>query len=442
MDKKRDIRRKKRRRKKKNAVLLKKIGIFAGILGIAAGGLYGYNQLPSVKVNKFLNIAQEYEEAEDYTNALASYEEALKIEAGTVKAYHYMANLYLDMEDYRAAEEILYKGLSQTQDEQIYESYLTVKYNESVNEINAADCSFGTVERLLEILEKDKEKNSVYELLGTCRRRLSELVDEKGINQIMLTQEEGFGFAHYQSIIEKMLVLYEKDGKEEMKQQLVDYLMLPAENLAFTVEDFSVYQTLVSRAESVTGSGELISLQNCLNKYLEINALFSPLLEEFAAGNFEAARDFLVSDEYVAIRDSFIAESMEYWRGQTYIPFSSIGVYLHHTTEGNWEFSFMDEEREAAKRGYIKIWGFKWLDNGYQRTAITYVPVSQNEEYYPMTEYCMMYWWSTPVNMELTEATYARMNFRFEENIYTQEGKTTKAINDWGGKYEYRDTYE
>ena len=119
MDKKRDIRRKKRRRKKKNAVLLKKIGIFAGILGIAAGGLYGYNQLPSVKVNKFLNIAQEYEEAEDYTNALASYEEALKIEAGTVKAYHYMANLYLDMEDYRAAEEILYKGLSQTQDEQL-----------------------------------------------------------------------------------------------------------------------------------------------------------------------------------------------------------------------------------------------------------------------------------------------------------------------------------
>ena len=44
--------------------------------------------------------------------------------------------------------------------------------------------------------------------------------------------------------------------------------------------------------------------------------------------------------------------------------------------------------------------------------------------------------------MELTENTFARMNFRFEENIYTEEGKTTKAINDWGGKYQYRDTYE
>ena len=44
--------------------------------------------------------------------------------------------------------------------------------------------------------------------------------------------------------------------------------------------------------------------------------------------------------------------------------------------------------------------------------------------------------------MEVTENTYARMNFRFEENRYTEEGKTTKAINDWGGKYEYRDIYE
>ncbi len=432
---------KKRKANRKKAILFQKIGIAALIVGIGAGGFYGYNQLPSVKVNKFLNRAQEYEAAQDYTNALASYEEALKIEKGTVKAYHYMANLYLDMEDYRAAEEILYQGLSQTQDEQIHASYLTVKYNEAVNDINAENCSFQTVGRLLEILEEDKEKASVYELLSTCRQRLAGLADDDGINGIMVSEEEGFGFAQYQTVMEKMLALYEKDKKEEMKGQLVDYILLPAENLAFSMEDFAAYQMLVSRVEAATETGDLASLQNCLNKYREVDAIFSPLLEKFAAGEFAAARDFLVSDEYVAIRDSFIDDRMEYWRGETYIPFSSIGVYLHHS-EGNWEFSFMDEEREAAKQGYIKIWGFKWLDNGHQRTAITYVPVSQNEEYYPMTEYCMMYWWSTPVNMELTEATYARMNFRFEENIYTEEGKTTKAINDWGGKYEYRDTYE
>ena len=91
-----------------------------------------------------------------------------------------------------------------------------------------------------------------------------------------------------------------------------------------------------------------------------------------------------------------------------------------------WKFSFVDEEEKPAEYGYIKVWGFKWLDNGHQRTAITYVPVSETKEYYPMTEYAMMYWWSTPINMELTENTYARMNFRFEENIYTEEGKTTK----------------
>lgn len=441
MDKKRARRRKKRRARRKNVVFVQKIGIVAAILGVVAGGVYAYNQLPSVKVNKFLNIAQEYEEAEDYTNALASYEEALKIEAGTVKAYHYMANLYLDLEDYRAAEEILYRGLSQTQDAQIHESYLTVKYNESVNEINGENCTFQTVERLLDILEEDKEKTSVYELLGTCRQRLSKEADEDGINRIMLSEGEGLGFMAYQSILERMLALYEEDGKAEMKRQLVDFVALPSATMAFSREDFTLYYALVERVEEATGSEELVSLMDCLNKYQEIDSLFSPLLGEFEAGNYEAARDFLVSDEYVAIRDSFIEGTMEYWRGETYIPFSHIGVYLHHA-EGNWEFSFMDEEKVAAKQGYIKVWGFKWLDNGHQRTAITYVPVSEGEEYYPMTEYCIMYWWSTPVNMELTEATYARMNFRFEENIYTQEGKTTRAINDWGGKYEYKDTYE
>ena len=49
----------------------------------------------------------------------------------------------------------------------------------------------------------------------------------------------------------------------------------------------------------------------------------------------------------------------------------------------------MAEEKKVADYGYIKVWGFKWLDNGHQRTAITYVPVSENEEYYPLTEYTM-----------------------------------------------------
>ncbi len=432
--------RRKSKKKRKN-LLMKRIGILVAALAVISGGIYGYNQIPSVKVDKFISQAKEYEEVQDYENAIASYEEALKIESTTVKTYQYMANLYIDMEDYKAAEEILYKGVEETQDSQIQESYHTVMLNESIYEVNEASCSFITIDRCLEILAMDHTKTSAYELLNTCYDRLCQMVDENGINTVLSSEEEGLGFESYKVVVEKMISLYEKNQKEEMKELLLKYAGIQAETVLIPMEYYDSYMELVGKVDAVVTSDGLEDLKACLDKSVEIHDLFAPVLTEFEAGNYEVARDFIVSDEYVAIRDAFIDEIMEYWNGKTYIPVSNIGVKLHYMDDA-WKFSFVDEERKAAEHGYIKVWGFKWLDNGHQRTAISYVPVSENGEYYPLTEYTMMYWWSTPINMELTENTYARMNFRFEENIYTEEGKTTKAINDWGGKYQYRDTYE
>ena len=433
--------RKKKSKKRRRSLLMQRIGITAAVLAVIAGGIYGYNQIPSVKVDKCISQAKEFEEVQDYESAIASYEEALEIESTTVKTYQYMANLYIDMEDYKSAEEILYKGVEETQDSQIQESYHTVMLNESVYEVNEASCSFITVDRCLEILAVDHTKTSAYELLSTCYDRLVGNVDENGINMVLSSDEEGLGFESYKAVVEKMISLYEKDQKAEMRELLLKYIGIQAENLLIPMEYYDAYIELVEKADAVVTSDGLESLKACLDKSVEIYDLFAPLLTEFEAGNYEVARDFIVSDEYVAIRDAFIEGTMEYWNGKTYIPVSNIGIKLHYMDD-TWKFSFVDEENKAAEYGYIKVWGFKWLDNGHQRTAISYVPISESGEYYPLTEYSMMYWWSTPINMELTENTYARMNFRFEENIYTKEGKTTKAINDWGGKYQYRDTYE
>ncbi len=441
MENNHDIIREKRRKKRQTKVLLQKTGILAAAAAVLAAGIYGYNQIPSVKVDKCINQAKQYEEMQDYENAIASYEEALEIESATVKTYRYMANLYLDMEDYQGAEEILQKGVEETKDSQIQESYHTVMLNESVYEVNEENCSFITVNRCLEVLEIDNEKTSAYELLNTCYDRLCQMVDEEGINTVLSSKEEGLGFENYQEVVEKMISLYEKNQKPEMEELLLKYVGIQAESVLIPMEYYEPYKKLVSEVDAIVTSESMEDLKACLEKSEEICDLFFPLLTEFEAGNYEVARDFIVSDEYVAIRDAFIEESMEYWSGKTYIPVSKIGIKLHNTQEG-WKFSFVDEEKKAAEYGYIKVWGFKWLDNGHQRTAISYVPVSESKEYYPLTEYSMMYWWSTPINMELTENTYARMNFRFEENIYSEEGKTTKAINDWGGKYQYRDTYE
>ena len=71
--------REKRNKKRRTIVMLQKAGIAAAVVAVIAGGIYGYNQLPSVKVDKCISEAKEYEEVQDYENAIASYEEALEI---------------------------------------------------------------------------------------------------------------------------------------------------------------------------------------------------------------------------------------------------------------------------------------------------------------------------------------------------------------------------
>jgi len=207
MEKSRKKVRQKRNKKRRTIVMMQKVGIVAAVLVVIGGGIYGYNQIPSVKVDKCISQAKEYEEVQDYDNAIASYEEALEIESTTVKTYQYMANLYIDMDDLKSAEEILYKGVEETKDSQIQESYHTVMLNESVYEVNEASCSFITVDRCLEILATDSSKTSAYELLNTCYDRLVGVVDENGVNTVLSSTEEGLGFESYKAVVEKMISL-------------------------------------------------------------------------------------------------------------------------------------------------------------------------------------------------------------------------------------------
>ena len=231
-----------KRKRRKTVVRMQKIGIGAAVLAVIAGGIYGYNQLPSVKVDKCISQAKEFEEVQDYESAIASYEEALEIESDTVKTYQYMANLYIDMEDYKSAEEILYKGVEETQDSQIQESYHTVMLNESVYEVNEASCSFITVDRCLEILATDSTKTSAYDLLNTCYDRLAGTVDENGNNIVLSSEEEGLGFENYKAVVEKMISLYEKDQKEEMKELLLKYVGIQTESLVIPMGYFEAYR--------------------------------------------------------------------------------------------------------------------------------------------------------------------------------------------------------
>ena len=102
--------RERRRKHRKRVVLAEKIVlVLIGIVILAGGAAIVYNLLPGIQVERQLEAADEYVETQAYEEAIASCEEALKIDSKSVKAYRAMAGVYLTQEDRESAEQILYK---------------------------------------------------------------------------------------------------------------------------------------------------------------------------------------------------------------------------------------------------------------------------------------------------------------------------------------------
>ena len=127
-----------------------------------------------------LKEANAYIETEAYDDAIASCQEALKIDSSSVQAYRSMAGAYLTKEDTMAAEQILYQGWETTQDESLLQYYCTVLLNEAVDDINSQNCTLDTLGKCVSVLEKDAANQDVYTLLDACYDRLLGEDSEQG----------------------------------------------------------------------------------------------------------------------------------------------------------------------------------------------------------------------------------------------------------------------
>ena len=95
------IARAKRRKRRKRIILIKRLSFVAALLvGLAGAGLIIYNSMPETKISKQLKEANAYIETQDYDDAIASCEEALKIDSTSVEVYRAMAGAYLTKEDH------------------------------------------------------------------------------------------------------------------------------------------------------------------------------------------------------------------------------------------------------------------------------------------------------------------------------------------------------
>lgn len=430
-------RERRRRRRKKMIFIQKTVIALAGVILIAGGILFAYFLIPDIKVAKQLNEASAYIETKAYDDAIASCEQALKIDSSSVRAYRAMAGAYLTKEDASSAEQILYKGWETTQDESLLQYYCTVLLNEAVGDINAKSCTLDTLERCVAVIEKDPANQDVYELLNVCCNRLFTEEPQQENLLCNVSSEGTCGYERYQDMLNRMLLIWQANASDELKTAIIRLSLPETPFLWIEISHLQEYRELLSKVKEIENSSSLSELTACIEKAIEMQKYFEEAFTIFESGEFELIKAFMNQEEYISIRDQFISDTMEYWSGKTYIPVSREKMKLIHE-DGSWKFAFADYSECGNTADVINIWGAKQEDAGVQRLCISYEPAAENGEYFPHTTYEFIYLYC---NVQIGNEYVPRMNYRFETKTATPEGTTTRLIGDWGGEHEWKTEY-
>lgn len=402
----------------------------AAVVAAAAGSTLIYMNLPQTKLGRQLDQAVEYMLNMDYVQAEEAYQTALSIDEESERAYRGLADDYAAQGRMTDAEGVLKQGYETTGSEVLLQNYCATVLNEVVKAVNENRAGISEISRCVDVLEADPDNADAPEILQTCIGRFWNGTAGK---QIML---EGVGdFAAYEEAADRLLLMAEQDGAYKAA---AESLVVPAGGQAYlSLSNKEGYQAILTRAQALgmEGADQLLS---CLEKQQEVSDYFAPMFAAFEAGQFEQAKDFIVTEEYQAMRDAFIGDTMEYWKGSTYVPVTKEAI-VFSKGEAGWQFSFVENDALAEPTGTIRVLGEKMKDLGVQRSSIEYVPAYDPENYYPHTEYEIVYW-NTMVSGIATDTSQAvsRMNYRFAEKIYTQSGSEANMIYDWGGANEKR----
>ena len=419
---------------------------------VLTGGIFVYN-LPSVRADRNITKARQLMTTMDYVQAEEKFQEALSIDSTAAAAYRGLADDYLAQGKQEEAETILLQGYEATANEVLLQNYCAAVLNDIAGKLNSQSAGWAEVDRCLQVLEKMPENQEAVGMMNICYERIVLAADEKGAVTALLHQTDGTDhFPEYEAVMQRMLSLYQDYPLEEIRQLICNYAVLQGEQVYLSLEHADAYENILNQVIKLTLTGgetntenaqqkeEMTQLLACLDSQENILSYFAPMFEAFEKEEFEAARDFIVTEEYTGIRDAFINQTMEYWIGTSHIPVTREAI-VFSKKDGVWGFSFADDDTKIVPGGKIEILGAKTLDKGVQRSSITWTPAYDPKNYYPHTEYEVTYW-NTMVSGLATDGTgVARMNYRFAEKIYNKDGMETRMIHDWGGPNEARSTY-
>ena len=421
---------------KRNRIEVRKIiAVSAASLIVVVGGYAVYSHLPFVKVNKAIAAGNRYSQNEEYDAAINSYSEALELDAGAVSAYSNMASAYLSIDDSESAKKILYDGWQNTESEELLSNYLTVIMNEAVNTMNKGEGSIDTVLSVLPVIEADNTCSEAFEILDAAYDRCF-AVYSSDADALFRGNDANSNYAKYEEILNRMVSVYEINPSDELKTLIMKYAVPNSSSFTMNYQDAVSYDQVLNKVATAIGTNEEISsLLACTGNMQQVQSIFTDIFDQLDVGNVDELRDFVVSDEYLALRDIFLNKEETPQENTTYVTISREAV-IFNKGENGFSYRFLDFEENPETKGVITVWANFFEDDGVQRNAISYEPGAIDGNPYPHTKYTVTYLLSYTTKGSQTKV--AKMNYRLSTAITDEEGNTTETVvGDWGGPDEW-----
>jgi len=422
-----------KRRKTKTFIARLELGMIVGVLAlVVVGGVVFYNQIPGVKASKAIAAGNEYADSADYEQAITSYASAIELDSTKVEAYSNMAGAYLSLDDTESAKTILYNGWENTQNESLLSNYYAVILNEAVSQINSGEGSMDTVASMVSVLSENPTSSDAIELISKAYSYAWDNSDDNG-NDITFWDADD-SFATYDEIMVSLMDTYEANPSEDIAALITEYIVPSKDSVYIKYEDVEEYALLLARVSSLgLSNDETTSLYNCFTDAENVLGIFSDIFSKVDAGDIDALRDFIVTDEFVSLRDVFLNNEETCQQNTTYIPVSREGIILERES-GVWTYRFMDYEENPSTEGVLTLWANFLEDDGIQRNAISYEPGSTEDSYYPHTTYTVTYLYS---NVTINGTLTPKMNYRLSTTVENSADESEETIIvDWGGDNE------
>ena len=409
---------------------------------VIAVGLTIYSHLPFVKVNNAIAAGNKYTESANYEAAIESYEKAIAIDPKSVAAYSNLAGAYLSLDDTQAAKTALYDGYQNTGNELLLRDYHTVIMNEAVSVMNNGGTTFDTVEKLVAVLEESSDNADCVELLTAAYERCFNDSYNYDVNALFRADKcssagkETGSYDKYSELLGRMIAVYQNGGSEELKNVILKYAVPCSDSFTIGLEDAASYLELLDNVTSNVGtSQEIESVKACISNAKEVQSIFADIFEQLDVGNVDELRDFVVSDQYLALRDIFLKNQETPQENTTYVAISREAIILNRNENG-FSYRFLNFDENPDTKGVITLWANFFEDDGVQRNSISYEPAAINGEYYPHTKYSVTYLLSYITSGKSTKV--AKMNYRLDTTITLEDGTTDETIvGDWGGPNEW-----